>query len=202
MHSTTCTSKSQIGIAYHHCCTLHCLQNACERAESVLAILKVNLRKQLQQAPSLADGKRGARDDFLATPRLDADVVRSGVHFHRCCACAPANNATSAKGHNDAIVLWLHVRRRILLMHCSPDTPRQEHSFCPCTTHKRVPRCVKRQQCVVLQVSIDKLRNDELSELFEEALSRELRRHAQNVDVRSWVKVCICTKKIRADCVQ
>ena len=81
MHSTTCTSKSQIGIAYHHCCTLHCLQNACERAESVLAILKVNLRKQLQQAPSLADGKRGARDDFLATPRLDADVVRSGIQL-------------------------------------------------------------------------------------------------------------------------
>ena len=70
-----------MGIAYHRYCTSHCLQNACERAESVLAILKVNLRKQLQQAPSLADGKRGARDDFLATPRLDADVVRSGVHF-------------------------------------------------------------------------------------------------------------------------
>ena len=47
----------------------------------MLAILKVNLRKQLQQAPSLADGNRGARDDFLATPRLDADVVRTGVHF-------------------------------------------------------------------------------------------------------------------------
>ena len=72
----------------------------------------------------------------------------------------------------------------------------------PHDKHKRVLPCIKLQQCVVLQVSIDKLRNDELSEQFEEALSRELRRHAQNVDVRSWVKVCARTKKIRVDCVQ
>ena len=40
------------------------------------------------------------------------------------------------------------------------------------------------------QLSLDKQNvNDELSEHFEQALSRELKRHAENIDVRSWVKV-------------
>ena len=50
-------------------------QNACERAEQVLADLKLSIRRLLHRATSVGELKTTPRDSFLGTPRIDEDLV-------------------------------------------------------------------------------------------------------------------------------